>query len=69
MNRCDRCKFFYDVGGQPAGECRYSPPPVIGVTQAGTPMSAFPPVRIDHWCGKWEQGKLVRPATVVPAMV
>lgn len=54
--RCETCKHATVRPGGSGKECRAEPPTVaILPGPGGQPltMAAFPPVRDDHWCGRW----------------
>lgn len=61
QKRCWSC-LHCDPKDPKMGICRYSTPAIVMVApgQAG---GAWPPVGLmTDWCGKWEQGPMVRPA-------
>lgn len=50
---CGNCKFFY-IGSY--GVCRKYPPRINGSYDfSDKPISEFPPVDSDEWCGEWEE--------------
>lgn len=64
MMSCSTCR-FYAAAPQPGrGQCRAAPPTVMLAplkTLAGdtiTPISVWPGVEADSWCGQFEEGEL-----------
>jgi hypothetical protein len=61
MKQCEKCKYF-SPDNDKTGECRVNPPALIEMVidaSGYVPVnaSAFPRVRIDTWCGKFESNK------------
>lgn len=60
VRACKRCCFGVVDGGQRS--CRFNPPQMVVVPKANpvtrqveaVPMSIFPPVQDDGWCGRFD---------------
>jgi len=49
--KCDACKFYSPAGN--CGVCRLNPPTVV--VQGNDINTAYPSIRPDDWCGKFDQ--------------
>ncbi len=52
---CGNCLYYLPLGA--AGECRYNPPVIAYVGEAGA-QTAFPVLAPDLWCGRHRFGPL-----------
>lgn len=58
--RCGSCVFYFSETAE-KGQCRCNPPQIFCVfsprsseTQPFTSIAVWPPVAVNHWCGKYE---------------
>lgn len=55
---CNKCKWHAALAGQANFECRRFPPTMsfMPTNHGPQPISAYPPVTPEHWCGEFKPG-------------